>query len=524
MNSLLKTLSLTLALSVIIGINANAQGVAINDNGAAPDNSAMIDIVSKNKGLLIPRMTEAERTAIISPVKGLMVYQTDKTEGFYFNDGSDWIVLGTTEGELWTRNGSKTYLTNSTDNEGIGTINPSGKFVVQLPQLTNRDSDNQHVIFTNSGDDNSGLRFGFDGINMNGSINVLNPLVGWGNLILQDHGGKVGIGTTTPRDQLELVGSFMLTSGTNDGEQIEWRNSNSRHWNIDQYDDNLRFYTEDNNNLNNLDNVIFTNNGRVGIGTYNPSCPLEVSGFNSLAANFGWLNSSGNTGTASGTNNYSIKAQYRIMASEFNAISDRRVKTNIKNSDILSDLKKINQLKVSEYNYIDSISKGNTLQKGFIAQEVEQIIPEAVNRHSDFIPDIYALASKLTKAGNFVKIEMPEAHNLKQGDLIRLITSDGQIEKKVVAINSKTCFSVIFKKIPESIFVYGKKTDDFRVVNYDYIFSTGIGAIQELSKENNKLNNQINDLKQANKIFQTQLDSIKAEIKEMKSVIITVNK
>jgi hypothetical protein len=58
-----------------------------------PDNSAMLDVSSTDKGLLIPRMTKAQRDAIGSPVSGLMIYQTDNTPGFYFYDGTSWIHI-----------------------------------------------------------------------------------------------------------------------------------------------------------------------------------------------------------------------------------------------------------------------------------------------------------------------------------------------------------------------------------------------------------------------------------------------
>jgi hypothetical protein len=60
----------------------------INSNGAPPDASAMLDIVSTTKGLLIPRMSEGQRTSIPSPATGLVVYQTDGLAGFYFNRGT----------------------------------------------------------------------------------------------------------------------------------------------------------------------------------------------------------------------------------------------------------------------------------------------------------------------------------------------------------------------------------------------------------------------------------------------------
>lgn len=64
---------------------AFAQSVGINNTGASPHSSAILDIQSTDKGLLIPRMTQAQRYAITAPATGLMVYQTDQEKGFYYN-------------------------------------------------------------------------------------------------------------------------------------------------------------------------------------------------------------------------------------------------------------------------------------------------------------------------------------------------------------------------------------------------------------------------------------------------------
>src|SRR5687768_8278971 len=66
---------------------AHAQGVAVNGDGSDPDTSAILDVKSSNKGLLLPRMTLAQRDAIPSPAAGLIIYQTDGLSGFYFYDG-----------------------------------------------------------------------------------------------------------------------------------------------------------------------------------------------------------------------------------------------------------------------------------------------------------------------------------------------------------------------------------------------------------------------------------------------------
>lgn len=91
-----KFLPLIMLLSVTFYVRA--QNVGISTDSSTPDNSAMLDVKSTEKGMLIPRMTMAQRNLIASPATGLLVYQTDGTSGFYFNQGTpsvkDWILLG----------------------------------------------------------------------------------------------------------------------------------------------------------------------------------------------------------------------------------------------------------------------------------------------------------------------------------------------------------------------------------------------------------------------------------------------
>ena len=72
--------------------------VAINNDGSLPDTSAMFDVKSTNKGILIPRMTQVQRNAIANPASGLLIFQTDNNCGFYFNSGTSrmpvWNSLG----------------------------------------------------------------------------------------------------------------------------------------------------------------------------------------------------------------------------------------------------------------------------------------------------------------------------------------------------------------------------------------------------------------------------------------------
>ena len=85
-----------------------AQSVAINNTGSQPNASAILDISSTSKGLLIPRMTAVQRAAIANPVTGLQVYQTDGTKGFYYFNGSIWAQLGSAGANLtgWSTTGN----------------------------------------------------------------------------------------------------------------------------------------------------------------------------------------------------------------------------------------------------------------------------------------------------------------------------------------------------------------------------------------------------------------------------------
>jgi hypothetical protein len=85
--------------SLLTATIINAQNVAINNDGTSAATSAMLDVKSTTKGMLMPRMTSAQRTAITSPALGLMVFDTD-TKTLWVYDGSSWKNLYTSGGAL----------------------------------------------------------------------------------------------------------------------------------------------------------------------------------------------------------------------------------------------------------------------------------------------------------------------------------------------------------------------------------------------------------------------------------------
>jgi hypothetical protein len=98
-------------LIVIIGLvfsvsHIHGQGVAVNNSGLSADSSAMLDVASTNAGVLIPRMTSAQKNTILSPATGLMIFQTDSTPGIRYFAGGLWRSIS----DQW---GAQTVATDS---------------------------------------------------------------------------------------------------------------------------------------------------------------------------------------------------------------------------------------------------------------------------------------------------------------------------------------------------------------------------------------------------------------------------
>ncbi|HET6721805.1 MAG TPA: tail fiber domain-containing protein [Chitinophagaceae bacterium] len=191
----MKKFFLLLKTIFIISILNAQQGVAITTDGTNPDNSAMLDIKSNSKGLLIPRMTTAQRTAIASPAKGLIVFDTE-TNSFWFYNGAAWNNLsasvaaagwslsgnsatnpasnfiGTTDNiALGIRTNNQTRLTIADNgNIGINTTTPTAKLDVKSTtgttganfNLTGNSSVNIRGITSAASNSGTGGAFGAD--------------------------------------------------------------------------------------------------------------------------------------------------------------------------------------------------------------------------------------------------------------------------------------------------------------------------------------------------------------------------
>jgi trimeric autotransporter adhesin len=205
-----RIISLTLGLLAVF-IAPAQNSVGINNDGTAPVASAMLHIKSTTKGLLMPRMTTAERNAIVTPANGLMVFDTDTRTFWYYNNLSNsWVQLS-------TGNGSSTNTWNLTGNAGVDTTSEFIGTTDNKPLLFRYN--NQRSGFINS----SNTFLGYQSGHVHTAGNSNNTAVGQSALRLLSTGknntalGALALASNTTGNFNIAVGQSALRSNS-DGE------------------------------------------------------------------------------------------------------------------------------------------------------------------------------------------------------------------------------------------------------------------------------------------------------------------
>src|ERR1035437_6613150 len=115
-------------ISTIAIINARSQNqnLSINETGNPPDGSAILDVTSASKGMLIPRVALTQTTSqspITSPATSLLVWNTatvnDVTPGYYYWGGTKWEKMLVIGGGLVGPTGAN----GATGSQGVAGIN-----------------------------------------------------------------------------------------------------------------------------------------------------------------------------------------------------------------------------------------------------------------------------------------------------------------------------------------------------------------------------------------------------------------
>ncbi len=229
---------------------------------------------------------------------------------------------------------------------------------------------------------------------------------------------------------------------------------------------------------------IYFATGKVGIGTSTVTYPLTVSGtaasaaapYSNLAYQVdGWAQAYDDTNPTL----LKIYTDGKIGCTEVDVFSDRRIKTDIKDSDSVRDLATILALRVRDFRYKDPIEHGTTTYTGLVAQEVREVFPAAVSTHDGVVPDIFQVPTFFSgrKCQFKNKIE-----GLEVGARVKVL--DESVEK-FLKVTHVSDFEIEFDSEIDGpkVFVYGQTVKDLHTVSYDRLVPVLISAVQELAKK-----------------------------------------
>ena len=236
----------------------------------------------------------------------------------------------------------------------------------------------------------------------------------------------------------------------------------------------------------------------VGIGT-TPSYPLHVTssgGAVTVGSYFYYYNGFSTSPTTS--SGVSIYASSMIVGGGIGAISDIRIKKNVKRLNSQESLQKIRNIKPSTFEYVDIVENNSTCKNGFIAQELIEVIDDAVKMIKNTIPNINDFADI---NGNIVTLRKSSTSSFninptaKELSIILYDENDLIYETNVVKIIDDKTFqtSTIFTN--KVLFVKGQQVDDFLVIDKNVIFTYVTSAVQELDSIIQSQDNEIKNLK-----------------------------
>ena len=311
-----------------------------------------------------------------------------------------------------------------------------------------------------------------------------------GKVIIQDTGGNTGIGTTSASQKLEVAGNIKLDGSGRQiyfdtgGAGLYWGQGYSRI--VD--DGNLRICTDDTMHFN-------TGSTSSSLGT--ERMKIEASGrtyfYNGLRIS--GIETTTNYGSGRrhyrddgiGTNppnlNFGLSVLYTVRAPGYVAHSDERIKSNIVDIHDTTALDQLRQLQPKYYEYVDKVKKGSSTVIGFIAQEVKEVVPQAVSVADGDIPNIYEMANVSANTITFTNFHTSD---LDATSNTLVVFEGGEETRKdltIVEVIDEHTIRVDTEVPGEDVFVYGQVVEDFHHLNKDYLWTIATSALQEVDRQ-----------------------------------------
>jgi hypothetical protein len=230
-------------------------------------------------------------------------------------------------------------------------------------------------------------------------------------------------------------------------------------------------------------NYILYKDGNVGIGTNAPTATLDIF--------------TANAARNSVKVNNDIWAQTGVVYS-----SDARIKKDIVDIDDGDALAKIMSIQPKIYDYVDSQRhKNRTDVYGFIAQQIGEVIPNAISLQTEAIPNIYGFGSIYHKV-LMINDEIPGIDALlKEGAKVALLFENSKYILTIEDIYSPSVYAVDNPyNLSGTAFVYGTVVDDFYTLDKNYIYALNVCATQDLHRRQMAMQSKLDELKDRYKL------------------------
>ena len=319
-----------------------------------------------------------------------------------------------------------------------------------------------------------------------------------GNGIFVEDGGQVGIGMTAPGAKLDVVGGVsyrQLILGNSIGNTVVKRTAISAHHYLSaEQPVNLIGMFADAS-----DTVVSIGGGLGGTGDFNSATELQfhtaanTTTTNTTAALV--IDSSQNVGIGAASPSYTLDVAGNIgYSGTITDYSDKRLKENIEDADLDLCYSTVKNLNLKRYKFIDGIleEKQDRNQLGWIAQEVEEVMPKSIFKHEYKYNQVYE--DETVPAQELIEWEdNPTDENTK--DDIKAWMDSNELE-----YNSGDTKQDLLDKIPsvkqeakeertEQKLVSEDVLEDCHGLSKDQIYATMFGAIQKLQAKVEALEN-----------------------------------
>jgi len=163
----------------------------------------------------------------------------------------------------------------------------------------------------------------------------------------------------------------------------------------------------------------------------------------------------------------------------YTQMSDQRIKKNILITRDSLDI--INQINIVSYDYIDS-ARGS-VKHGIVAQQLQQVYPDAVDTLRNVIPSHLTVVDFDLESENIL-IKCSTPHELVVNDTVKLDIDNKRLDKVILEVPSDTTFIVSAWdnfSTTSSVSLYGKYVNDFLSYDKSQIGVLAAGACQTLS-------------------------------------------